>query len=142
MPNQAGMAQDSEAVSAFLQTLAPGRAEEAWALDQVFRDVTGYQPKLWRGGIVGYGRYDYRYATGRSGSALATGFAPRKAELTIYIMPGYADFSEILGRLGPHRKGKSCLYIRKLDRVDQSVLAELIAAGLSDLARLWPIYPE
>lgn len=66
---------------------------------------------------------------------------PRKAALSVYIMPGYADFSPILARLGPHRIGKSCLTITRLDAVDTGVLAELIRAGLDDLARRWAVEP-
>ncbi|MEX0310094.1 MAG: DUF1801 domain-containing protein [Tateyamaria sp.] len=115
------------------------RRAEAQALDALFRRVTGFEPQVWTGGIVGYGAYDYTYATGRSGTWMATGFAPRKAKLSIYIMPGYANFDPILDRLGPHSKGKSCLYITRLARVDADVLGELIAAGLRDLADHWPV---
>lgn len=89
--------------------------------------------------MLGYGRYDYTYASGRTGSYFATGFAPRKAKLSIYIMPGYADFSGILGRLGKHSIGKSCLYLNKLEDADMDVLAELVRAGLADLAKSWPV---
>lgn len=115
------------------------RREEARALDKLFRDVTGFDAQIWTGGIVGYGAYDYTYASGRTGTWMATGFAPRKAKLSIYIMPGYADFGPILQRLGPHSKGKSCLYVTRLGRIDQSVLGELIAAGLRDLSARWPV---
>ncbi|MEX0365442.1 MAG: DUF1801 domain-containing protein [Ruegeria sp.] len=115
------------------------RRAEAQALDALFRSVTGFEPQVWTGGIVGYGAYDYTYASGRSGTWMATGFAPRKAKLSIYIMPGYANFDPILDRLGPHSKGKSCLYITRLARVDVDVLGELIAAGLRDLAGHWPV---
>ncbi|WP_299044248.1 DUF1801 domain-containing protein [uncultured Tateyamaria sp.] len=115
------------------------RRTEARMLDALFREVTGYDPQVWTGGIVGYGAYDYTYASGRSGTWMATGFAPRKAKLSIYIMPGYTDFGPILDRLGPHAKGKSCLYITRLARVDMSVLGELVVAGLHDLATRWPV---
>ncbi|WP_299649711.1 DUF1801 domain-containing protein [uncultured Tateyamaria sp.] len=115
------------------------RRDEARALDILFRGVTGFEAQVWTGGIVGYGAYDYTYASGRSGTWMATGFAPRKAKLSVYIMPGYADFAPILDRLGPHSKGKSCLYITRLARVDMDVLGELIAAGLRDLATHWPV---
>jgi hypothetical protein len=91
--------------------------------------------------MVGFGRYAYRYASGRAGDSLATGFAARKAEWSVYIMPGYADHGPILARLGPHRMGKSCLYLRRLDRVDMGALEDLFRAGLADLARHWPVYP-
>jgi hypothetical protein len=70
---------------------------------------------------------------------MATGFSPRKAALSIYIMPGYADYGAILDRLGPHKMGKSCLYITRLDAVDHDVLAELIRTGLTDLSKRWPV---
>ncbi len=127
-------------VGQFLADVTPERRfAEAARLDRLFREVTGWQPVLWSGNMLGYGRYDYTYASGRSGSCLATGFAPRKARLSIYIMPGYADFSEILARLGKHSKGKSCLYLNKLEDADLDVLAELIRAGLTDLGRRWPV---
>jgi hypothetical protein len=88
---------------------------------------------MWGPTMVGYGQYHYRYATGREGDFLATGFSPRKANLSIYIMPGYRDYGAILKRLGKHKTGKSCLYINKLADVDAGVLEELIRAGLKDL---------
>jgi hypothetical protein len=91
--------------------------------------------------MVGYGRYDYTYDSGRSGQSLATGFSPRKAEQAIYIMPGYTDFTAIRARLGKHRMGKACLYIKRLSDIDTDVLAELIRAGLDDLASQHPVFP-
>lgn len=117
------------------------RREEAARLLQIFGEVTGWEPRLWGPSMVGFGRYEYRYASGHSGESLATGFSPRKAELSIYILPGYADYREILARLGPHKLGKACLYIKRLDAVDEGVLRELIRAGLADLGRLWPVHP-
>lgn len=127
-------------VETFLRDVSPERRHgEAAALDRLFQDVTGWQPVLWSGSMLGYGSYDYTYKSGRTGTWLATGFAPRKAKLSIYIMPGYADFGGILGRLGKHTKGKSCLYLNKLADADEDVLAELIRAGLDDLATHWPV---
>ena len=127
-------------VDRFLQQVVPERRrDEALLLDPLFREVTGWTPRLWGSGIVGYGSYHYRYATGREGDWLATGFAPRKAHLVVHILPGYTDFSAILDRLGPHRAGKSCLYITRLDRIDMTVLRELVAEGLRDLAQTYPV---
>ena len=129
-------------VAEFLAAVEPEtRRAEAARLDAVFREVTGFAPQMWSGSIVGYGSYDYTYESGRTGTSLATGFAPRKAEIVLYIMPGYADFAPILDRLGPHRTGKSCLYLKRLDRVDETALRDLIAAGLADLETRWPITP-
>ncbi|MBV6634689.1 MAG: DUF1801 domain-containing protein [Mameliella sp.] len=130
-------------VAAFLDTVEPARRrEDAGVLDALFREVTGWQPVLWGTSILGYGRYDYTYASGHSGQSLATGFAPRKANMVVYIMPGYADFQEVLSRLGPHRLGKSCLYLGALSKVDLDVLSDLIRAGLADLGTRWEITPS
>ena len=129
-------------VQAFLEQVEPPRRKaEAARLDAFFREVTGFQPVLWSGSMLGYGAYSYRYATGKEGRWLATGFAPRKQALTVYIMSGYADFGPILARLGKHTKGKSCLYLNRLEDADLEVLAELVRAGLEDLGEKWPVEP-
>lgn len=130
-------------VAEFLAAVEPEpRHRDALALDALFRKVTGFEPRMWGPSMVGYGRYDYVYASGHGGSAMATGFSPRKAEFSIYIMPGYADFSAILGRLGRHKIGKSCLYVKNLNDIDMDVLEELIRAGLADLGQKWTVHPS
>lgn len=127
-------------VDQFLREVSPAaRQADALALDELFRRVTGFDPVMWGPSIVGYGRYHYKYASGREGDYLATGFAPRKANLTVYIMPGYQDYSAILRDLGKHKTGKCCLYINRLADVDQEVLARLIRTGLDDLAKIYPV---
>ena len=120
----------------------PTRRSDALELNEIFKEVTGFSPKMWGPAIVGYGNYHYVYDSGREGDFLATGFSPRKQNLSIYIMPGYAEFGEILGRLGKHKMGKSCLYINKLADVDTGVLKELIRAGLADLDKKWRVQPS
>jgi hypothetical protein len=120
----------------------PLRRADAEALDALFREVTGWQPKMWGPTMIGYGSYDYTYDTGHSGSSLATGFSPRKANLVLYIMPGYADLGGILDRIGKYKMGKSCLYVNKLADVDLDVVRELIRAGLTDLQKRWPVKPS
>ncbi|UWQ62042.1 DUF1801 domain-containing protein [Leisingera caerulea] len=130
-------------VEAFIASVEPARkAAEAQQLDALFRRVTGYRPQMWGPSLVGYGRYHYRYASGREGDFLATGFSPRKARHSIYIMPGYQDYAAILSRLGKHKLGKSCLYVNKLADIDLEVLAELIRTGLKDLNAIWPVQPD
>ncbi len=129
-------------IAEFLATVQPLRkADEAQVLDRLFQDTTGFAPVMWGPSIIGYGRYHYRYASGREGDFLATGFSPRKAAHSIYIMPGYADFGNILSRLGKHKLGKSCLYVNKLSDIDLDVLRELIKAGLEHLDGMWPVEP-
>ncbi len=131
-----------EDFDAWLATVEPRRQAETVTLIDLFSSTTGFKPRLWSGNMVGFGRYDYTYASGRSGTWFATGFAPRKAKLSIYIMPGYADFGPILDRLGKHTIGKSCLYVNKLPDIDLGVLSELIRAGLDDLGKRWPVLPD
>jgi hypothetical protein len=119
----------------------PTRRADALVLDILFRRITGYKPKMWGPTIVGYGAYHYIYDSGHEGDICATGFSPRKAALSLYIMPGYQDYSEILSRLGKHKIGKACLYINKLADVDLAVLEELIRRGLKDLDTKWPVTP-
>lgn len=127
-------------VQAFLNAVEhPVRRADAMALDALFRRVTGWTPKMWGPTIVGYGSYRYKYDSGREGEMCATGFSPRKANLSLYIMPGYQDFGDILSRLGKHKKAKSCLYINKLASFDLGVVEEIVRAGLDDLATRWPV---
>ncbi|MEM9475874.1 MAG: DUF1801 domain-containing protein [Pseudomonadota bacterium] len=117
----------------------PRRKAEAEALDRIFREVTGYQPKLWSGRMVGYGQYDYTYDSGHSGTWLATGFAVGKRNVTVYIMPGYTPFPDIMARLGKYKLGQACLYLTRLENADETALRDLIRAGLDDLGTRWTV---
>ncbi|WP_133485847.1 DUF1801 domain-containing protein [Aliiroseovarius marinus] len=131
-----------QSVQSFITAVEPAaKRDDAQVLDRLFREVTGFQPIMWGPSIIGYGQYHYVYDSGRQGDFLATGFSPRKTRHSIYIMPGYADFGDILARLGKHKMGKSCLYVNKLADIDLDVLAELIRAGLADLNQIWPVQP-
>lgn len=129
--------------AAFIASVKPERRRlDAEILLKFFSEVTGYTSCMWGPSIIGFGRYHYTYKTGRQGDFLATGFSPRKASLSIYIMPGYQNYAEILGRLGKHKLGRSCLYVNKLSDIDMDVLAELVRAGLRDLNEIWDVHPE
>lgn len=129
-------------VEDFLAAVEPAqRRADGVALDRLFREVSGFAPRMWGSTMIGYGRYHYVYESGREGDSLATGFSPRKSALVLYIMPGYADYSAILQDLGKHRLGKSCLYLNSLKGIDMDVLARLIRTGLDDLDRKWPVQP-
>ncbi|MEQ9261446.1 MAG: DUF1801 domain-containing protein [Roseovarius sp.] len=142
MPENKTQATDASP-EAFLATVAPARRrQEAERLLPFFARVTGFPPVMWGPAIIGYGRYHYTYASGREGDFLATGFSPRKAALSIYVLPGYQDYGGILSRLGKHKLGRSCLYVTRLEEIDMAVLEELIRAGLKDLAARWPVMPS
>ncbi|MFM7336384.1 MAG: DUF1801 domain-containing protein [Tabrizicola sp.] len=117
------------------------RRDEAERLLSIFSEVTGWEPRLWGPSMVGFGRYEYRYESGHGGESLATGFSPRKAELSIYLMAGGETLDPILAQLGPHRMAKACLYVKRLDAVDEGVLREAIRVGLEDLGQKWPVHP-
>ena len=93
-------------------------------LDQV--EVTGCEPKMWGKAIIGFDTYTYKYASGRSGDWMATGFSPRKQNISLYIMSGFQDHPELMGQLGKFKTGKSCLYVNKLEDIDEKILAKLI----------------
>ena len=112
--------------------IAPEKRDEARRFDALFRDVTGWTPKLW-GTKLGYGEYHYRTKSGLEGDFLATGFNMRARDVSLHILPGYSDFPEIASRLGPHKRGRSCWYVKSYEAVDESALRDLILAGLDDL---------
>ncbi|SEM69557.1 protein of unknown function (DU1801) [Loktanella fryxellensis] len=131
---------DPSAVARFAATIAdPVRRADAAMLDTLFRAVTGAAPLLWAGDMIGYGHYDYTYRSGKPGRWFATGFAPRKAQQVLYVMPGATDMRPILADLGKWKAGKACIHITRLTQVDIDVLATLIRAGLRDLATMWPV---
>ncbi len=101
--------------------------------------VSGWEPKMWGPSIVGFGDYHYKYDSGREGDFFRIGYSSRAQNITIYIMPGYQDFDDELARLGKHKMGKSCLYIKRLSDVDQDVLREMMEKGLALMAEKYPI---
>ena len=127
-------------VQAFLDAvLPPARRADGLALNALFGQVTLYEPRMWGPSIVGYGVYDYTYDSGHSGQSAAVGFSPRKAALSLYIGAGDPGMAPLLVALGPHRMGKGCLYITRLDQIDQTVLRQMIRAGLDAVARRWGV---
>ena len=126
--------QTDASVEEFLASVPDARRrEDAQAACALMTEVTGQPPVMWGSGIVGFGKYRYRYASGQSGDWPAVGFSPRKQALTLYISEGFDAHEDLLARLGPHTTGKACLYIKKLSAVDQEVLRELIHEGFQQL---------
>lgn len=108
----------------------PRRRADAEVLLGLMSRATGCPPTMWGPSIVGFGRYRYRYDTGREGEFLMAGFAPRQANLVVYILPGLDQFGDELDRLGKHKVGRSCLYINKLDDVDLAVLESIVVRSM------------
>jgi hypothetical protein len=114
-------------VEAFLNNVPDEKKRaDAFRVLELMRQETGEEPVMWGESIVGFGTYRYTYASGRSGDWLLTGFSPRKANLTLYIMGGLDRYEDVLGRLGKFTTGKGCLYIKRLSDVDETALRELV----------------
>lgn len=99
---------------------------DSFSILQLMKDVTGEDPAMWGDSMIGFGTYQYKYASGRAGEWFLTGFSPRKQNLTLYIMSGFSEYESLLEKLGKYKTGKSCLYIQKLEDVDLDVLKELV----------------
>jgi hypothetical protein len=128
-----------KSVDKFLRSVDdPQLREDCAVVLEIMQRVTGKKPVIWGDSIVGFDSYKYKRANGKEFECFRTGFSPRKTALTIYIMPGYTDYSDILKDLGPHKLGRSCLYIKRLADVDPGVLERLIQAGLEDINRKYP----
>lgn len=120
-----------------------GRRADCSHILAMMKDISGWEPKIWgtklSSGIVGFGEYHYKYDSGREGNALRLGFSSRAQNISIYIMPGYQDFDDELSRLGKHKMGKACLYIKRLSDVDEDVLKEIMQKGLDIMAEKYPL---
>ncbi len=114
-------------VDAFLDAVEnPVRREDGKIIAQMLAEVSGEAPVMWGPSIVGYGSYK-----GPTGDWPIVGFSPRKANLVLYVLSGVAEELDLLDRLGPHKTGKSCLYIGKLSSVDLGVLRKLAELSVS-----------
>ena len=98
---------------------------------ELMKKVTGEEPKMWGPSIVGFGSTHLKYESGRELDWMLIGFSPRKADITLYIMSGFARYDELMARLGKYKTGKSCLYIKRLSDVDMNVLEELVEASIA-----------
>ena len=114
------------------------KREDARAVAALMAEITGAPARIWGASIVGFGRYRYRYASGREGEFFETGFSPRKRALTLYIMPGFGEYGGLLERLGRHSLGKSCLYIKRLADIDLEVLRELVRLSVQAIREKYP----
>lgn len=123
-------------VAAFFDALPdPERRADCRTVAKIMGKVTKVAPKMWGPSIVGFGSYHYKYESGREGDWLLVGFSPRKKDLTLYLMGLFAADRRLLEKLGPHKTGKSCLYIKRLADLDLAILEKLIAAAVKDTTR-------
>ena len=112
------------------------KRKDSFEILKLMEQVTKEPPKMWGSSIVGFGSYHYKGASGREGDWMLTGFSPRKANLTLYILGGFDLSQDLLKKLGKHKTGKGCLYINKLDDVDKEVLKELVEKSVKTMKKL------
>lgn len=123
--------QNNASVGEFLRSIEdPKMRADCRAVSRIMREATGCRAKMWGASIVGFGSYDYTYASGKPGKFMLCGFSPRKRDLTIYIMPGFSGFQPLMKKLGKHKTGKSCLYLKSLEDVDMQILATLVERSI------------
>ena len=113
------------------------RRKDSKEVLKIMKEVTSEKPVMWGSSIIGFGTYHYKYKSGQEGDWPIVGFSPRKQNLTIYIMTGYDDLESLTKKLGPHKLGKSCLYIKNLDDVDISVLKKIIEKGYKEMKKIY-----
>lgn len=123
-------------VEAFLNSVPDEKKRrDSFTILELMKQVTGQEPEMWGDSIVGFGSYHYKYESGREGDWFVTGFSPRKQNLTLYIMSGFDEYDNLMSRLGKYKTGKSCLYIKKIDDVDQDVLQELVKKSVENMEK-------
>ena len=121
-------------VIAFLNSVEnEQRKKDSFIVLEMLKEITGKEPKMWGGTIIGFDSYHYVYASGREGDWPKIGFSPRKQALTLYLNAGYEErIPDMLEKLGKYKTGKSCLYIKKMEDVDTDVLREMIVESLAE----------
>lgn len=130
---------NDQSVDEFLRAIPDDRKrQDAYAILELMAQVTQLEPRMWGDSIVGFGEYHYKYASGREGDYFLTGFSPRKQYLTLYIMPGFEQYGDLLSRLGKFKTGESCLYINKLEEINLPVLQELVTKSFEHMVKTNP----
>ncbi len=117
----------------------PKRKEDCCAIHDLMKTITGKEPRMWGSSMVGFGSYHYKYESGREGDMFVTGFSNRKQAITLYIMGGFKRHEELLSKVGPHKTGKSCFYIKQLSNMDIDVLSILISESIKAVEKKYTI---
>ena len=131
--------ENDASVEDYLAKVAPPRrAEDARTVMAMMARITGETPRMWGTSIIGFGRYGYQNSKGKDFSWPLTGVSPRKAALSIYIMPGFEPFGDLMAKLGTHKTGRSCLYVTRLENIDIRVLERLIAGSVELMRARYP----
>lgn len=128
--------QNERSVAGFLKSIPDAQQrEDSIALVKLLQEVTRKEPKMWGSSIVGFGSYHYKYESGHEGDSCIVGFSPRKQSLTLYIMSGFGESAALLKKLGKHKTGQACLYIKRLEDVDLPTLKKLVQQSVKKMSR-------
>lgn len=114
------------------------KREDAFRLLDIFTETTGYPARMWGPSMIGFGSYHYKYASGHEGDAPLVGFSPRKSKISLYFAPGDPDREALLEQFGKHTSAKACVYVNKLDDINEDVLRTMIRQSVSFLQKLYP----
>jgi Domain of unknown function (DU1801) len=126
-------------VSKFLNAIKDdGLRQDRWTLVDIMEKATKAKARMWGTGIVGFGSFHYTYASGREGDWMLTAFAPRKQNLTLYVMPGFDGREELMKQLGKHSGGKSCIYVKRLSDLHLPTLKKLVGESVKYLRKTFP----
>lgn len=118
---------NNASVKAYLEQVeSETQKKEAYEILEMMKRITKQKPKMWGDALIGFDTYHYKYASGREGDWFITGFSPRKGKMSIYLLPTLLESSPLMEKLGKHKKGKGCLYVKTLDDIDKKVLEKLI----------------
>jgi hypothetical protein len=114
------------------------KRNDSFELVKLMQEQTGYEPKMWGPGIIGFGSYHYKYASGHEGDAPLAAFSPRKDTISLYLYPSFENKEELLSKLGKHKAGKGCIYIKKIADIDVEILKKMILLSVENLNKLYP----
>jgi nucleoid DNA-binding protein len=111
---------------------------DCFKIKEMMERIVGAPAQMWGTSIIGFGKYHYKYESGREGDFMRSGFAARKANIVLYIMSGFSEYDSLLEQMGKHKHGKGCLYIKRLSDIDESILEEIVTRSVAYMAQKYP----
>lgn len=130
----------SNNVKAFIDNVSDQtKRNDSFHIVEIFKKVTGFEPKMWGASIIGFGNYHYKYESGHEGNAPLTGFSPRKDSIVLYLGVEFKIKDQLLKKFGKHKAGKGCVYIKKLEDIDTIILEKLISASVENILTKYPV---
>ena len=133
------MRETGKSVTEFIESVDYEKKKaDAYRLLEIFEEVTGFEAKMWGPSIIGFGKYHYKYASGREGDAPLVGFSPRKARISLYLAYESEEREKLLANFGKHKTSKACIYVNKLADIDTDVLKDLIKHTVETYQNLYP----